>query len=103
MIKSGVDLHDLQPQMALAYTIASVVYMRHGSRCVITSAKDGVHGFNSLHKRDGICRALDLRTHDILPAVVIDVHKELKEALGEQFDVVLEDDHIHIEFDVPKA
>ena len=42
---------------------------------------------------------MDLRTHDLLPAVTIDVHKELKKALGEQFDVCLEDDHIHVEFD----
>jgi REP element-mobilizing transposase RayT len=29
------------------------------------------------------------------------VYHKLKEELGEQFDVVLESDHIHLEWDVP--
>ena len=98
MIKHGVDLRDLQPQLCIAYTIATEVYRRHGGRCTITSAKDGTHGPRSLHSRDGLCRALDLRTHDLLPAVVLDVHRELTDALGEQFDTILEDDHIHLEW-----
>ena len=93
MIKRGVDLRGLQPQMALAYTIACQIW--HG-KCTITSGSDGVHGPNSLHYKG---KALDLRTRDLPPAVVMDIHTDLKTALGEQFDVVIEEDHIHVEFD----
>lgn len=98
MIKEGVDLRGIKPQMAIAYTIACGVYAKHGSigMCVITSASDGVHGPNSLHYK-GL--ALDLRTRNLIPAMVPLIHRDLKLALGDQFDVVLEDDHFHCEFD----
>ena len=98
MIKHGVDLRGIQPQMAVAYSIAASVYsMKAGARCVITSCSDGRHGPNSLHYKG---MALDLRTSNLRPDQVHPVYITLKEALGEQFDVVLEDDHIHLEFDV---
>ena len=96
MIKAGVDLRGLQPQMALAYTIASRVFFDNGQACVITSGSDGQHGPNSLH----YCgKALDVRTHHLRPEQVHPVYVALKEALGDQFDTILESDHIHIEFD----
>lgn len=38
MIKQGVDLRGLKPQMAVAYTIAYVIYAKRNSHelCVIT-------------------------------------------------------------------
>lgn len=100
MIKAGVDLRGLVPQMAVAYAIAQEIYRDRGQRCTITAGADGRHGPNSLHSRDGLCRAIDLRTRVLEdPSAVAD---ELRAALGSQFDVVLEPDHIHVEFD-PKA
>lgn len=97
MLKMGVDLRGITPQMAIAYTIASALYQRHCNvPCVITSASDGKHGPNSLHYKG---RALDLRTYNLPTASVSLVVQSLKDALGSQFDVVLESDHIHIEFD----
>ena len=95
MIKSGVDLRGLTPQMAIAYTIACRCYGQYD--CVITSASDGKHGPNSLHYKG---QALDLRTRHINGQGLQLVVDKLREALGSQFDVVLESDHIHIEFDV---
>lgn len=95
MIKAGVDLRGLTPQMAVAYTIASAVYQRHNYECVITSGSDGKHGPNSLHYSG---RALDLRTNHLRAESVHPIYMKLKQALGEQFDTVLESDHIHIEF-----
>ena len=105
MIKPGVDLRGLQPQMAIAYTIAVSIYAKHAQagHCVITSASDGTHGPNSLHYSG---RALDLRTRSLIHVAVPLIHRDLKLALGDQFDVVLEEDHFHIEWDVkdtPKA
>ena len=95
MIKKGVDLRGLAPQMAIAYTIACKVYGQYN--CVITSGSDSKHGPNSLHY---VGKALDLRTNNLPPQAVQSIVDRLKEALGSQFDVVLESDHIHIEFDV---
>jgi hypothetical protein len=97
MIKAGVDLRGIAPQLAIAYTIASNIYQRHCNvPCIITSASDGKHGVNSLHYKG---KALDLRTYNLPTASVNLVVHSLKDALGEQFDVVLESDHIHVEFD----
>jgi hypothetical protein len=101
MIKAGVDLRGLQPQMAIAYTIASAIYLeRAGLHCYITSASDGKHGPNSLHYKG---MALDLRTRSLRSEQVAPIYKAIKEALGEQFDVVLEQDHIHLEFQPKEA
>lgn len=96
MITDGVDLRGLKPQMALAYCIAQAVYARRNYDCWITSASDGKHGPDSLHYSG--C-GLDLRTRHLRAESVHLVYSELRAALGKQFDVVLEDDHIHVEFD----
>lgn len=97
MIKTGVDLRGLQPQMVLAYVLIRGVYGRHGYTCTITSGSDGKHGPNSLHYKG--C-ALDIRTRDVLPDTLAVMVLEIKQALGAQFDVVLEKDHLHVEWDV---
>jgi hypothetical protein len=94
MIKSSVDLRGLQPQMVLAYVIACKCYGQYA--CVITSCSDSKHGPNSLHYK-GL--ALDLRTQHLPTPAVQGIVDKLKESLGPQFDVVLEDDHIHVEWD----
>lgn len=93
MIKQGVDLRGLVPQMAIAYTIACKVYGQYN--CVITSGSDSKHGPNSLHYSG---QALDLRTNNLPPQAVQSIVDRLKEALGEQFDTILEQDHIHLEW-----
>ena len=94
MIKNGVDLRGLSPQMAIAYTIAC--RCSGPDDCVITSANDSKHGPNSLHYKG---QALDLRTRHLNGQGLQAVYLKLKESLGEQFDVVLESDHIHVEWD----
>lgn len=96
MIKSGVDLRGLSPQMAIAYTIACGIYVSHGKRCRITSGVEGKHGHNSLHYKG---QALDLGTRDYQDQLKVTIRDEMKEALGDQFDVVLEPTHLHVEFD----
>lgn len=97
MIKHGVDLRGIAPQMAVAYIIAESIYQeKAGVHCVITSCSDGKHGPNSLHYKG---KALDLRISNLRPEQIHPVFNSLKQALGGQFDTVLESDHIHCEFD----
>lgn len=96
MIKPGVDVRGMQPQMVLAFAIAQQVYAAYAAECVITSCSDGKHGPKSLHYKG---MALDLRTNNLRSDLVHPVYIKLKTALGAQFDVVLEADHLHVEFD----
>ena len=81
--------------MFKAAVIAEEVYGKQGVELVITSANDGKHGDKTLHHK-GL--ALDLRTWT-LGGREGEVAKALQEALGEAYDVVLEVDHIHVEYD----
>lgn len=110
-LKQGVSLEGIVPQIVFAAFVADECYKRRGLECVITSANDGTHSPNSLHhsKRgkysDGLCRAIDLRTHYVeLNGLEIGLVNELKDRLGPDFDVVLEgvatpNEHIHLEWD----
>ena len=102
-LKHGVSLKDLTPQMALAAIVVREVYRELDPKCscTVTSGNDSKHGANSLH---GKGRALDYRTHDFGGDKQQLLH-ELREALGPEFDVVLEgegtpNEHIHAELDV---
>ena len=100
-LKPGVKLQNLRPQIVLAAMIVRDVYAKHGLDLRITSANDGKHKDTSLHYAG---HAVDLGTkYDTgiqypqhLRDVVI---ADLRAALGADFDVVDEPDHIHVEYD----
>lgn len=91
-IKHDVDLRGLQAPMAVAAAVADSVYRaHHGGELTITSGTDGQHMVGSLHY-SGL--AIDCR----LPMINVgEIVLQLRDALGPQFDVVLESTHIHIE------
>ena len=64
--------------------------------CVITSAVDGKHSKGSKHY---IGYALDIRSRNMTSNGKLSCTKQLKVKLGNEFDIVLEKDHIHLEFD----
>lgn len=95
-IKEGVKLTGMSAEILLALIIAQAtaklfdVYYR----ITITSVTDGKHGKGSLHY---IGNAADIRSKDM------DFESEhfvmlLREALGKNYDVINEKDHIHIEY-----
>jgi len=94
-LKPGVNLQDVSWRMFYAAVIAEGVYRKYGAELVITSANDGKHGDKTLHHK-GL--ALDLRTWN-LGGREMQVSAELQKALGDEYDVVLESDHIHCEYD----
>lgn len=94
-IKKGVKLNGLNPIMTLALLIVKDVYASFNVELVITSATDGKHSNASFHY---IGNALDIRTRDFTSEQKVIAHRQIKENLGDEFDVILEKTHIHIEF-----
>ncbi len=67
----------------------------------ITSANDGTHQDGSAHYDN---RAFDIRIKNIVglaefPLVARQWVERMQILLGDDYDVLLEDDHIHVEFD----
>ena len=99
-IKPGVVLLDLKPQILLAIIIADRIFEQYQNELVITSVNDGKHMNNSLHF-NGF--AVDFRSRTFTEPQLINVIQELKVSLGENYDVVKEIDHIHVEYDPKKG
>jgi hypothetical protein len=96
-----VSLRDVSWRMFHAAIVAEAIYKQYGAELVITSANDAhtVHGGGNKKKTlhdDGL--ALDLRTYNLGGREAM-VAAELARQLGPEFDVVLEKDHIHMEYD----
>jgi uncharacterized protein YcbK (DUF882 family) len=95
-LKLGASIAGLQPEMAVALVVVSGVYERLGvSEVVITSGTDGIHSPKSRHY---LGFALDFRTRNVPLAQRDELAKQIKKALGQDFFVLLESDHLHIDF-----
>jgi hypothetical protein len=70
-----------------------------GKEIIVTSLLDGVHSKNSFHYSGN---AVDLRTWIYTGHQIKTLVKELQLMLGSDYDVIDEEDHIHIEYD-PKV
>lgn len=67
-----------------------------GKEIVVTSLLDGIHSKNSFHYT-GL--AFDIRTWIYKSKQIPGFVSKIKEQLGKNYDVILEEDHIHIEYD----
>ena len=73
------------------------VYDKYGLEPVCTAGADGNHKVNSKHY---VNDAIDLR---LPPKSIVDnIIEDLKARLGNKFYVLLEVDHIHIQWGLPK-
>jgi hypothetical protein len=95
-IKDGVILEGVQWQVFSAAIIVEAVLKTFGVELVITSCKDGKHMPKSLHY-SGL--AFDARSRELAPQFQVSACEEMKRRLGPDYDVVLEKDHFHIEYD----
>jgi hypothetical protein len=109
ILKPGVKVKGIRPELVLALYIADVcwerLYGHTGYPMVVTSLVDGIHSHTSLHY---VGAAADMRTtwySTQFPQKFGNTDwQELADsidiALGEtsEFDVVLEGDHIHLEW-----
>ena len=93
LIKAGVDISRLNREIRRALPKIQEVLRQFHEELVITSTYEGTHGEGSLHYCND---AIDLKG----PKVYLGPTKEdLKVTLGKDYDVVLERDHIHVEYD----
>lgn len=103
---------DMHPALWMAReTVRNVYWDIFGRDVVVTSAMRPQNpGGSSLHP---VGRAMDIRSRDLQVHEITHLAEHLREALGEDFDVVIEGrggsgryrnrpDHIHIEYD-PKG
>ena len=91
-LKAGVRVLGIRPEVVLALRIVEAVYQAHGAPFVITSVMEGTHKRASLHY---VGCAADVR---LPPQDAVSIVAEAKAALGDDFDVILEGDHVHVEF-----
>lgn len=101
--KPGVNPQNVHPAVWVAVGIAYALYPNTDAMD-ITSMNDGEHHPNSLHYPkngvDALCCAVDLRTtRDMQPAAIDLWYHRVHDALDRLgYDVVLEADHMHIEY-----
>lgn len=93
-IKDGVTM-PYRIEMRKALIEAERVWDKHGQELVVTSGMEGTHSAQSLHYYG---YAMDLRTNYFTPAQANHAVTELRSRLGNDYDVVLERTHCHVEY-----
>jgi hypothetical protein len=95
-LKAGVSIERLERHTRRGLDTVYFIFIRHKLPLVITSTFEGTHRGGSLHYAD---QAFDTATpeadHD-------SIFRECKQTLGKDFDIVIEKDHWHFEYD-PKG
>lgn len=95
IIKDKVELYGLSKEIWHAAKIVSKIYLKHNRTLVITSGRDGKHKKNSKHY---LGNAIDTRIYYFTDEVAQLVTEEIKSKLGALYYVLLESDHIHIQY-----
>ena len=94
-LKKSVDPAQIKPEINLAIQVASSIWSRQNEPVLtVTSISDSQHGPASLHY---VGYAVDLRIRE-LHSNPEDLVKALTEFLPDCYDVILESNHIHLEY-----
>jgi hypothetical protein len=94
-IKGNVRFHSAEQAMTVAHSVVTDVYRELGYECRLTCGIEE-HEPPSIHVVGG---AFDYGIRRIPDADCVLIRHLLQERLGHGFDVVLESDHIHVEYD----
>ncbi len=99
-IKKSAFPGGIKPELLLGLSVANDVYSKFGYELVVTSLNDSKHSRTSLHY---VGQAADLRTRHMPLEVAKDIVEELKNSLPDEYDIILESDHIHVEWQPKRA
>lgn len=94
-LKKSVDPAQIKPEVNLAITVALSIWSRQNEpNLVITSISDSKHSRTSLHY---VGYAIDIRIRDLheQPENLVEA---LRSFLPDCYDIILESDHIHLEY-----
>jgi len=94
-VKPGATL-STKPEIDYARRIVASVWQSFGYTVTVTSGYDGTHQAQSKHY-EGL--AEDYRTRDVTPSDLARMVPLVTQRLGSLYDVVLESDHLHVEYD----
>ena len=101
-IKPGVDVSGITTEIVLGLLVLSDVMWKHGIPTIITSCREGKHSVGSLHY---VGKGVDVRLpsrFSTIPTIDLTLMMEARESLGNDYDLLLEPDHYHLEFDPKK-
>ena len=96
LIKQGVDISRLNREIRRGLGIVDRIFNENNEELIITSTYEGNHGAGSLHYGND---AFDHRLPLKFPGTIVG---GVRRALGPEYDLVEEGDHVHIEYD-PKG
>jgi len=94
------ELGNLQYEMRAAYSSYGKRMRYLGGVPEITSGREGSHGDSSYHY---VGYALDFSIEGLSLSDQRLLITNMGDDLGELYDIVLESDHVHVEFDVARA
>jgi hypothetical protein len=100
LLKPGVRITGIRPELLIAVMAAERVFDHAGHDLMLTACIDGKHMAGSLHY-SGL--AVDIRTKNVPATDVPELITRIKACVGGDFDVILEADHIHVEFQPKNA
>ena len=93
LVKLGVDISKLKRPIRRILNRIDIIFNDHGHEAVITSTYEGDHSPGSLHYDDN---AIDFRLPKKKAKII---YGDICKVLDMNYDVLLEGDHIHIEYD----
>jgi len=97
LILQGVDISRLNREIRRGLGIVGRVYTENNEELIITSTFEGIHSEGSLHYGND---AFDMRYPLKFPGTIIG---GVRRALGPEYDLVEEGDHVHIEYDPKRS
>ncbi len=95
-LKHSVSLTGIRPEIIIAIMAAMTVFNALKEELILTSIRDGKHSQGSRHY---IGLAIDIRIRHLSDEIAKLARDNIKKALTNDFDIILESDHIHIEYD----
>lgn len=93
LIKAGVEICWLRSEIRKKLTEIEGIYNDEGNELIITSTFEGHHSAGSLHYAD---LAIDFRLPNKNRERVV---RKIRKYLRPDYDVIMEVDHLHVEYD----